>query len=227
MQILDALRPIKRSLCGGVANALKQRPRRNRSLSAQQACKQAGLVKAALSLSRGVQGHRHDDVESISANSFVIQRSMKPARYKVTQMNLATVFKFVDDFANDSATAIRRYRRFEVNLAMSAIGTGERAGNGAFEWFGAFLAKGRNNAKGLRVALIAEILTGSNASAANGANWWVKKRYGRFQWLKPVKRDHISARFALLSTLLPLRPAAQFQQADFFPAMGRQLFADA
>src|SRR5205814_858041 len=36
-----------------------------------------------------------------------------------------------------------------------------------------------------------------------------------------------SARFALLSTLLPLRRAAQFQQADFFLPREGQLFADA
>src|SRR5262249_49652100 len=141
MQIFHALGPIKRGLRGGISNALEQRLGRNRDMSAQQAGEQAGLIKAAFSLARGVQWYRHDDVESVSANSFVIQRGLEPAGYKMTQMNLAAVFKFVDDFANDSATAIRRHRCLEVNRAMDAVGTGERAGNGAIEWFRAFLAE--------------------------------------------------------------------------------------
>src|SRR6476661_7364680 len=227
MQIFHALGPIKRSLRGRVANPLEHWLARDRSLRAQRRCKQARLVKPALSLSRGVQRHRHDDVEFASANPFVIQRCMKPARYQVTRVNLPCVFKFMDDLANDPTTAVCGHRCVEVNRAMGAVGADKLAGNSAFKGLGAFLAKWRDDADGLCFAPIAEILAGSNAFSADGANWRVKKRYGRFQWFKRVKRDHISARFALLSTLLPLRPEAQFQRADSFPPMAGQQFADA
>jgi hypothetical protein len=174
-----------------------------------------------------VQGHWNDDVESAATKPFVIQRSMEPAPYKMTQVNLASVFKFVDDFANDTATPVCGHRCVKVNRAMGAVGAGKLAGNGAFEWLGAFLAKWRDNADGLCFALIAEILASSNVFLAHCTNWRVKKRNHRFQWFKLMKRDHISARFALLSTLLPLRPTAQFQQADFFPPREAQPFADA
>src|SRR5881409_3566317 len=152
---------------------------------------------------------------------------MEPARYKVTQVNLASVFKFMDDLANDTATAVCGHRCVEVNRAMGAVGAGKLAGNGTFEGLRAFLAKWRDDADDLRFALIAEIVASSHVSTADRAHRRVKKRYGRFQWFKLVKRDHISARFALLSTLLSRRPAAQFQREDSFPARGRRLFADA
>src|SRR6266516_1877892 len=227
MQIFHALGPIKRSLRSGVTNALKHRLGRNRRLCAQQRGKQARLIKSAFSLPSSVQWHRHHNGELASAKPFVIQRSMKPARYEVTQVNLPSVFKFMDDLANDPTTAVCRHRCVEVNRAMGAVGTGKLAGDGAFEGLGAFLAKWRDDADGLRFAPIAEILASSHVSPADCANWRVKKRYRRFQRLKLAKRDHISARFALSSTLLSLRPAAQCQQADSFPPMGGLQFADA
>src|SRR6266487_3627947 len=133
---------------------------------------------------------------------------MEPARHKATQVNLPPVFKFMDDLANHAATAVCRHGCVEVNRAMGAVGTGKLAGNGAFEGLGAFLAKWRDDADGLRFAPIAEILASSHVSPADRAHRRIKKRYRRFQRLKLAKRDHISARFALSSTLLSLRPAA-------------------
>jgi hypothetical protein len=85
-------------------------------------------------------------------------------------MNLASVFKFVDDLADDTATAVCRHRCVEVNRAMGAVGTGKLAGNSAFERLGAFLAKWRDDADGLCFTLIAEILISSHASPANCAD---------------------------------------------------------
>ena len=67
----------------------------------------------------------------------------------MTEVNLAVVFKFVDDLANDTATAVCGYCSVEVNLAMGAVRTGKRAGDGTFKRFGAFLAKWRDDADGL------------------------------------------------------------------------------
>src|SRR5947199_274294 len=156
-----------------------------------------------------MQRHRHNDVEMESRQPIIIQRSTKPERNKMTQMNLAPVFEFVNDFANDPAAAVCSHGCVEVNCAVGAVGTGKCAGDRTFERFGAFLAKWRQDAYGLCLALIAEIHAGSNASPADRADRWVKKRCGRFQQFRLVKRDHISATFALLSKSAPLRPVAQ------------------
>ena len=118
---------------------------------------------------------------------------MKPTRYKMAQVNLAPVFKLVNHLANDPATAVCGHGCVEVNRAMGTVGTGECAGDSAFERFRAFLAKWRDDADGLCFALIAEILASSNASPADCANRRVEKRYGRFQQVKLLKRDHVSA----------------------------------
>jgi len=114
-------------------------------------------------------------------------------------MNLATVFKFVDDLANDTATAVRGHGCVEVNRAMGTVGTGKGVGDRTLERFGAFLAKWRDDSDGFRFALIAEVLTSSNAFPADSATGRVQKRYGRLQQFKLLKHDHLSARFALLS----------------------------
>ena len=170
MQIFHALGAIKRGLCSGVADSLEHWLGRDGGLRAQQRCKQARLIKAALSLSRSVQWHRHDDVELASAKPLVIQRSMEPARYQVTQVNLPSVFKFMDDLANDPTTAVCGHRCVEVDRAMGAVGADKLAGNGAFEGLGAFLAKWRYDADDLRFALIAEIVASSHVSTADRAN---------------------------------------------------------
>jgi hypothetical protein len=117
----------------------------------------------------------------------------------MAQMNLATVFKFVDDLTNDTATAVCRHGCVEVNRAMGTVGTGKGVGDRTLERFRAFLAKWRDDANGSCVALIAKILASSNASPADCATRRVQKRYGRLQQFKLLKHDHLSARFALLS----------------------------
>jgi hypothetical protein len=71
----------------------------------------------------------------VIAQSFIIERSAKPARYKMTKMNLAVVFKFVNDIADGTAAAIRGDRCFEVNRAMGTIRAAKDSVDGAFERF--------------------------------------------------------------------------------------------
>ena len=77
--------------------------------------------------------HGHDDVELMIAQPFMIERSTKPARYKMTQVDLAVVFEFVDDVPNDTAATVRGDRRVEVNRAMGTVRTAKRRADGAFE----------------------------------------------------------------------------------------------
>jgi hypothetical protein len=51
----------------------------------------------------------------------------------MTQVNLAVVFEFVNDVANDTASAVRRDRCVEVNRAMGTIRAGKRSVDVAFE----------------------------------------------------------------------------------------------
>src|SRR5438552_17293421 len=117
---------------------------------------------------------------------------MKPTRYKMAQVNFASVFKFVDDLANDTATAVCGHGCVEVNRAMGTVGTGECAGDSALQRFRAFLAKSRDDADGLCFALIAEILATSNPSPADGANLRAASRYGCSQPANLLKHRPVS-----------------------------------
>jgi hypothetical protein len=48
-------------------------------------------------------------------------------------VDLAIVFEFVDDVANDTAAAVRGDRCFEVNRAMGTVRAAKRSVDGAFE----------------------------------------------------------------------------------------------
>jgi hypothetical protein len=142
---------------------------------------------------------RHDYIEVALAKSFIVQRRVEPTRYKMAEMNLATVFKFVDDLANDTATAVCGYGCVEVNRAMGTVGTGKSIGDRTLERFRAFLAKWRDDADGFCFASMAKVLASSNAFPADCATRRVQKRYGRLQQFKLLKDDHLSASFALQS----------------------------
>jgi len=80
-----------------------------------------------------MQRHRHDDVELLTAQPFIIERSTKPTRYKMTQMDLAIVFEFVNDVANDTAATVRGDSGVEVDRAMRTICAAKRSVDRAFE----------------------------------------------------------------------------------------------
>jgi|SRR6516225_11431733 len=155
MQIFHALGPIKRGLSGRVPSAFKQRFNRNRGLRAQQFCQQASLVKSAFPLPGRMKGHRHDYIEVALAKSLIVQRRVEPTRYKMTQINLATILKFVDDLANDTATAVCGHGCVEVNRAMGTVRTDKSVDDRTLERFRAFLTKWRDDAGGFCFALIA------------------------------------------------------------------------
>src|SRR5262245_64578556 len=100
---------------------------------------------------------------------FIIQCGTKPARYKMTQVNLVSVFKFVNYFANNTATAVCRHGCVEVDRAMRTIGASKNVGDRPFERLRACLAKWWHDADDLCFTVIAEILAGSDAFPANRA----------------------------------------------------------
>src|SRR5919201_1935814 len=117
----------------------------------------------------------------------------------MTQINLARVFKFMNNLANDSAPAICGHGCLEMNRAIGTVGAGKCTGDRTFERLGAFLAKWRDDANSPCFALMAEIFARSNALSANCAYRRIQKRYCRVQQFKFAKSDHISARLASLS----------------------------
>jgi hypothetical protein len=92
-------------------------------------------------------------------------------------MDLATVFKFVGDLANNTATTVRGHGCVEVNRAMGTVGAGKGVGDRTLERFRAFLAKWRDDPDGFCFALVAEVLASSNALPADCTTWRVQKRY--------------------------------------------------
>ena len=176
MQIFHPLATIKGGLCGRVANALEQRFGLNRRSCAQQFGKQTRLIEAALSFSGRMQRDRDNKVEPTIANPGIVQGCAQPTSHEMTQINLATVLKIVNDPADDPPTAIGGDGRVEMNCAMSAVGATKRPDNSALERLRAFLAKRGTDANSFRSALIAEMLTGSNVRRADYADRWIKER---------------------------------------------------
>jgi hypothetical protein len=143
-----------------------------------------------------MQWNRNDDVELTSAQPFVLQSSTELTRYKLSQVHLASVFKFVNDLSNNTASAVCSDGCVEVDRAVGAVSAGKHASDSAVEGFRAFLAKWRDDTYGFCFALIAKMLASSNASPADCASRRVQKRYGRLQQFKLLPRDHFSARSA-------------------------------
>jgi len=127
-----------------------------------------------------MQWHRHDYVKLAPTKTFIIKRCAEPSRHEMSQMNLMTVLKIMDNLANNAAAAVCSHCRIKVNCAMGAVGARERGCNSAFEGLGALLTKRRNDPQRLCLALLAEIFASSSAAPAERAYWRVKKRCGRF-----------------------------------------------
>src|SRR5438046_8146480 len=102
----------------------------------------------------------------------------------MTEMDLAPVLKVMDNLANDSATAIRCDSSVKMNRAMSAVRANKRVGNCAFERFGAFLAKGRDDARGPCLTRFANVVVRSDYRRANRANRRIEQRSHRPQTTK-------------------------------------------
>src|SRR5260370_4263779 len=107
-------------------------------------------------------------------------------------MDLASVFKVMDDLANDSATAIRRDSSVKMNRSMRAVRANKRAGNCAFERLGTSPAKGRDDTRGLLLTFCAKVVVRSDYRRANRANRRVKQRGQLAQTPKMFEPRHIS-----------------------------------
>jgi hypothetical protein len=72
MQVFHPLGAIKSSLCGRISNAFEPGLVLNGHLFTKQFREQARLVKPAFSLPSRMQGHLNDNIESQTADPFVV-----------------------------------------------------------------------------------------------------------------------------------------------------------
>jgi hypothetical protein len=103
------------------------------------------------------------------AQPFIIERSAKPAPYKMTQMHLAIVFEVVDDVSNDTAAAVCGDGYVKIDCAMCTVRAAERGGNGSFKGLRTCFAKWRRDADDLCFATITQVLASTDVLSANGA----------------------------------------------------------
>src|SRR5436190_22034765 len=144
-----------------------------------------------------MQRHCNDNVKSVAPKPRIIERCAEPACNQVAQIDLAAVFKIVNNFADDPTTAIGGDRSVKMNCAMSAVRTRKLTDNCAFKRFRTSCTKRRNNTRGLFFAASAEVFARRDYRCANRADWRVKERYDRPQATKVSQGQHISTSCAL------------------------------
>jgi hypothetical protein len=125
------------------------------------------------------------------AQPFIIERSAKPAPYKMTQMHLAVVFEFVDDVSNDTATAVCGDGCVKIDCAMRTVRAAKRNANGSFKGLRTSFAKWRRDADNLCFATITQVLASTEVFSTNGARCRVEQRYRSLEQLRFLKRDHV------------------------------------
>src|SRR5260370_5334960 len=104
-----------------------------------------------------MQRHWNDNVKSMAAKPGMIEGRAEAACHQMAQIDLAAVFKIVNNLTDDPATAIGGSRSVKMNFAMGAVRTRKLTDNCAFKRFRASCTKRRNNARGLFLASSAEI----------------------------------------------------------------------
>src|SRR5262249_16834065 len=92
------------------------------------------------------------------AQPFIIERSAKPAPYKMAEMYLGVVFEFVDDVSNDNAAAVCGDGCVKIDCAMCTVRAAKRSANGSFKLLRTCFAKWRRDADDLCFATITQVL---------------------------------------------------------------------
>src|SRR5260370_32062132 len=156
-----------------------------------------------------MQRHWNDNVKSMAAKPGIIEGRAEAACHQMAQIDLAAVFKIVNNLTDDPATAIGGSRSVKMNFAMGAVRTRKLTDNCAFKRFRASCTKRRNNARGLFFASSAEIFARPDYRRADRTDRRVEKRCNRTQTTTICQDPHISTRRALTATSNPRQPAAQ------------------
>src|SRR5437016_4681410 len=166
-----------------------------------------------------MQRHWNDNVKSVAMKPGIIESYTEPACHQMAQIDLAAVFKIVNNPTDRSTTAIGGHRSVKMNFAMGAVRARKLTDNCAFKRFRAFCTKRRNNALGLFLASSAEIFARPDYRRADRTDRRVEKRCNRTQATKVCQDRHISTSCALSAMSSPRYRAAQCLRAGSVPAM--------
>src|SRR4029077_10109893 len=128
------------------------------------------LIEVAFSFASRMQRHWNDNVKTMAPKPGIIEGCAEPACHQMAQIDLAAVFKIVNNLAGDPAAAIGGGRGVKMNWAMGAVRTRKLTGNCAFKRFGTSCTKRRNNTRGLFLAFSAEILARPDYRRADRAD---------------------------------------------------------
>src|SRR4029077_3849311 len=169
-----------------------------------------------------MQRHWNDNVKSVAPKPWIIEGCAEPASHQMAQIDLAAVFKIVNNLADDPATAIGGDRSVKMNCAMGAVRTRKLTDNCAFKRFRTSCTKRRNNTRGLFLATPAEIFARPDYHRADRTDWRVEERYDRMQTTKVCQDRHTLTSCALSAMSSPRYRAAQCLQAGSIPSMANQ-----
>src|SRR5438067_12564606 len=109
----------------------------------------------------------------------------------MAQIDLAAVFKIVNNLADDPATAIGGDRSVKMNCTMRAVRTRKLTDNCAFKRFGTSCTKRPNNTRGLFLASSAEIFARPDYRRADRTDWRVQERNECMQTTKNLQDRQI------------------------------------
>src|SRR5260370_39841599 len=135
--------------------------------------------------------HWNDNVKSVAVQPRIIEACTEPPCQQMAQIDLAAVFKIVNNLADDPATAIGGDRGVKMNCAMGAVRTRKLTDNCAFKRFRTSCTKRRNNTRGLFLASFAEIFARPDHRRADRTDWRVEERNDRMQTTKVCQDRHI------------------------------------
>src|SRR6266446_10366915 len=121
-----------------------------------------------------MQRHWNDNFKSVGAKPGIIEGCAEPACHQMTQIDVAAVFKIVNNLADDPATAIGGHRSVKLNCAMGAVRTRKLTDNCAVKRFRTSCTKRRNNTRGLFLAPSAEIFARPDYRRADRTDWRIE-----------------------------------------------------
>ena len=145
MQIFHPLGAIVGSLRNRITNPLEGRRKRRGDLVGEQLGQERGLIETAFAFPGWVQGDGNDQVEPPAVQPRIAHGFAEPFGEWVPQMALAPVFEVVHEFAHQSAAAVGRDGRLEMQRTMFAIRAAERLRDRAGKRLGTFRAERRGD----------------------------------------------------------------------------------
>src|SRR5687768_3622670 len=107
-QVFHPLLAVEPCLRRRVAGALEGVPERVTRTLREQAGEDLRLVEIALAKTRGMERHRDDRIERLSADAVVIQRLCHPVGQRMAEVKMTVVFETMDELTDHAAAEVVR-----------------------------------------------------------------------------------------------------------------------